>query len=53
VTEGLTFQVEATEFQSQSLILPDRKGRLNWFELLEYVHLLAPACEVVLTPGVA
>jgi hypothetical protein len=38
---------------SNRLSLSDLKNQLNRFEILESMHLLAPAGEVVLTPGVA
>jgi hypothetical protein len=35
------------------ITMRDCRRGINWWELLESMHLLAPAGEVVLTPGVA
>jgi hypothetical protein len=48
VAESLPLRVKT--FNLQIPVIP---ARLNCFELLESLHLLAPAGEVVLTPGVA
>jgi hypothetical protein len=47
----LPLRVEALELQL--VFLCDHKRRLNRLELLESLHLSAPAGGMVLTPGVA
>jgi hypothetical protein len=51
VAEGLPFRVEASVLQSR-LSLHGSKRQINWFELQESMHHIAPACEMVFTPGV-
>ena len=46
---GLPLTVEASEMQPPFICVCNRKWRLNSIELLEYMHILAPACVVVLS----
>ena len=46
---GLPLMVETLEMQPPFICVRNRKRRLNRIELLEYMHILAPACEVVLS----